>query len=118
ELTDQRGPSVGTEVIDLRDVVPWREIGIAAARDEPHPARWRLHDSGRALVATEGVLRNVDVAVRTGRNPRVIERGVVDNEVDDQPHAAGVTFLTDCVDIIPRSDRFVRLVRSDGKRRT
>src|SRR5438552_18986410 len=50
-------------------------------------------------------------------NPWMVEPGVVDDEIEDQRHAAGVQLPADGVQVLPRAELRVRLVTGDAERR-
>ena len=48
-------------------------------------------------------------------DPRVIERGVIHDEIDPEPHAARMQLLAHGIHVVPGPDRRIRRVRGDAE---
>ena len=114
QQVNHRGARLVVEIIELRDIGPGREKWIAAAREKPHFPRRSLDGAKRRRMAAERRIVALHVAIGKLVDPRMIESGVVWNEIDDEPHAPGAQLLANRGEIVPRSDSGIGFVAADA----
>ena len=102
-------PEPGSEGVELGDVGPWREVGVAPAGDHGVADGEELARRPRQVldVAEDEVVRSV-------AEPGVIGGDVVGDEVDDEPGASGSERLAGSQEAVASAEPFVDLVAADA----
>lgn len=113
EFGDERVARGRFEVIELENVAPRGEVRIAAASEEDGLGGGLLQKKGGWIFA-KIVLRAANVILRMSGNPRVIGRGVVRDEIENQADATSAELFAGVIEIGPGTDARVGLILMYG----
>src|SRR5215469_17390169 len=102
EFADERGARGGFEVIELENVAPGREVRVAAVSEENGFGGCFLEKKGGRILA-KIFLRASNEIFGVRRNPGVVGRGVVGDEIQNQADAASAELFSGVVEIGPRT---------------
>ena len=113
ELGDERGARGGFEIIELDNVAPSREVGIAAVSEKEGLGGGFVQEK-RGGGSAKICLCATNKIFRMRSSPGVVGRSVVGDEVENQADAAGAELFAGVVEIGPGADARVRPVLTDG----
>lgn len=113
EFSDERGARGRLEVIELENIAPGREVRIATVGEKDGlGGRFLQKESGRVLAKV--ILRTANVIFRMRGNPRMVGRGVIGDEIENEADATGAELFAGVVEVGPGADAGFGLILTDG----
>ncbi len=116
QLVDHGVPCVVARVVELRDVGPRRKVRIARAGDRLHVSRRQINEPERRRITPERLFAASHEPLGIRRRPGMIEADVVRDEIEQQPHAAGVQGGARAIDLCQRADPRIGFIAADAVR--
>ena len=100
------------KVIQLRHIVPGKEVGVFSQREINGDLRGaELIEARRVFLIVR--LRSLNVILGMRFNPRMIKRSMIPDEIQEKRHISRVEFLAHLVNAIPAADARVGSVLRD-----